>query len=175
MVRIQSARAGKHPDRGPFEQLRLRADGRFRPVEGMTVSPQSEKRDHRGTIAAHLGCQPPSSGTQFRRRELGGACGRASDQIRQPVAGAKKQAFLRGMEEPRRDPGAGECRPEPVSGTCKVVPRRCRVQPGVDAAEKYLQAGPDHVLQRAACRRRELRLTGPRGRCSRPTFRRARA
>jgi hypothetical protein len=125
MVRIQAARAGEHPDLGPFEKLGLQADARFRPVEGEPVSPQSEKRDHRGPITAHLGCQPPSAGTQFRWREFRRARGRASDEIRQPIAGAKKQVFLRGMEQPGRDRGAGECRPEPVSGARKVVPRRC--------------------------------------------------
>ena len=94
MVRIQSARAWKHPDFGPFEMLGLRADARFRSLEGLPVSPQSEKRDHRRTIAAHLGCEAPASGTQFRWREFRGACGRASDEIRQPIAGAKKQVFF---------------------------------------------------------------------------------
>jgi hypothetical protein len=54
------------------------------------------------------------------------------------------------MEEPRREAGAMQHRPEAIARPAEVLLHRRRVQAGIDPAEEDFQIGRDDVRQRLA-------------------------
>ena len=84
---------------------------------------------------------------QLFARELVRGGGRAGDDVRDAEAELQQLALLRRMEEPRRESGAMERRPEAIAGTAEVLLHGRGVETGIDAAEEDVEMRRDDVRQ----------------------------
>ncbi len=159
VVRVQSARAGQHPDFGACQAVGLQPERRLGATERGTVRAQSDECHRARPITADFGSKLVCAESQFGRRELVRRGGGAVHQVGQAVAELEELDVLRRVEKARREARGMQRRPEAVAGTSEVKTGGCRVQAGVDAAEQHLQAGPDDVAQPLAARRCQVRRT----------------
>jgi hypothetical protein len=147
IVRVQAAWIGQDPHLGPFEALRLAANGGFPYAESMAIRTHAEERDDARPIPPDLGGEPPAAADEFMRLELLGRRSGAVHEIADAVARREELALLGGMQLPARKAGSVQDRPEAVAGAREVVAGGGRIEAGIDAHEQDAQAGRDHVPQ----------------------------
>ena len=162
MVCVEAARVRENPHQGMAQSFRLRAQVCQRSIEGHTIGGDSDDGDHSRAIASHLCFQflSPASqlvGGQFRRRHGG-----SIDEVGDPAADFEQFLLLPWFEEPWRESGGVERRPEAIARPCEVMAGSPGVQAGVDAAEEHIEIRRDDITDRPPGGRLELRPGGPR-------------
>jgi hypothetical protein len=161
VIGVEPAGIGQDPHHGVVQPLRLKAERRSRALEGKTVGADPDHCHRARSKAADLPEEPPLSGPQLIRRELGRGCRRARHQVGDPNAILEEKFLLPGLQEPAGKAAGVESGPEPIARPGEMMAGGGGVESGIDAREEDAKAGRDQVGHPEVDRRGELRLGRP--------------
>ena len=148
-MRVEATGVGQHPDAGGAQGALLRSDGGALVAEGDAVGGDARHGEPARSQQCDLLLQQPPAFAVLLRRQLVGPRGRTRDDVGD--AGAVREQFflLGGLEQPGRETGGVQDRPEPVSRPGEVMTGGRRQQPGIDPAEEHPQAARRDVRDEA--------------------------
>lgn len=144
-MRVQTAGAGQHPQRGRIERFFLLPRSRLRSRERQAVGADAQQRYKPRPVVARLRSQVARALHEFIVRELVSARRSALNQIGESIAEFLKLAAFARREQAICEPHFVKRRPEAIAGAREVIARRARVKAGIDAAEQHLEIRRDDI------------------------------
>ena len=145
VVGVQTARVREDPELAPGEALRLRSEPDVPPAERDLVGALSDDRDDPWPEAVDGLPEAHRASAQLVVGELGGRRGRPGDEIRDPDPDVQEHVILVGSQQPGREAGAEEGRPEAVPGSGEVMAGRARDGARIDPDEEQPEARTNDV------------------------------
>jgi hypothetical protein len=146
------------------ERPLLRPDLGLAVVEGGPVRGHAHHGEPARRQPLHPGGEQPPALPVLVRAQLVGPGGRPRHHIRDAEPVREQLALLRRLQQPGREAGQVQDRPEAVAGAGEVVARRGRHEAGVDAAEQHLEAVRDDVRHEPVAGGLQFGLGEPRQR-----------
>ncbi len=156
MIRVEPARVRQHPQAGGANPLRLSADDRSRSAERRAVGAETDYGNPSRFVASHFSLERATSRDKLFIAQLGcsGCC--SPNERRYAISRFEQQVVFPWSQNTLGEPSGMKRRPEAISGTREMQPRRTGVQAGVDPAEENGETWRDKIADRPPRRPADL-------------------